>query len=124
MVLFYRNSILASVISVLSCALSAGGLMLCFSGDLGLGIPFILLGLPGVLGARILNDNKEFKKWWENTVGPELAQEVSQSREAAIALYNQNPQRRTIRKIAELNPEAAAHIEQRIKELMAQRRSR
>lgn len=121
MILFYRTSIVATVISILGCASVAGGAMLLLMDGDWLGIVFVLLGLPGILGGRIIHLNKTYDKWWTENVDSELEAELAQSREKCIEVYNLNPQRRAIKKISQLNPEAGAHIQERIKQLMAKR---
>ncbi len=124
MVFFYRTSLIATVISILGCASTAGGAMLLFlSGD-WLGIVFVLLGIPGIIGGRIIHLNKTYEKWWAENVDSEQEQEIAQSREKCIEVYNKNPQRRAIKKISQLNPEAGAHIQERIKQLIAKRYGR
>ena len=124
MIWFYKNSIVATVISILGCASAAGGLMLLVLANDWLGIVFILLGAVGVLAARVIHVNKNYDKWWSENVDSQRQEEIKQSREAAIAVYNENPRRRAIKKISELNPEAGAHIQERINQLMAQRAGR
>ena len=121
MILFYRTSVVATVISILGCASGAGGFMLLLLDGDWLGILFLLLGLAGVIGGRVIHLNKTYDKWWSENVDSEQEAELAQSREKCIEVYNLNPQRRAIKKISQLNPEAGAHIQERIKQLMAKR---
>jgi len=122
MILFYRTSLIATVISILGCASAAGGVMLLFLDGDWLGIVFLLLGLVGVIAGRVIHLNKTYDKWWSENVDSELEKEIAQSQEKCIEIYNRNPQRRAIKKISQLNPEAGAHIQERINQLMVQRR--
>lgn len=121
MVLFYRHSIPATIISILGVACAAGGAMLLvMDGDL-LGIVFLLIGFPAVVLARKINMKKEYALWWKEHVDSQREEEIRQSQEAAIAVYNENPQHQAILHISQLNPEAGAHIQERINQLKAQR---
>lgn len=110
MILWYRNSFLASVVSIFGCVLFLGGIAIISEGDVGAGIVTIVLSIPLLLWAKKISNDKAFKKWWkqitDNNLEPQIAQNVS----TAIAIYNKNPQKRTLDKIAQLNPAAAEQI--------------
>ncbi len=110
MVLFYKNSFLASVVSILGCILVVAGIVTIQDGDTGAGIGMIVLSLPFLIGGRIISNNKAFKKWWKQVKDANLEPQIAQDVNTAIAVYNKNPQSRTLKMIETLNPAAAEQI--------------
>lgn len=115
MILYYKNSFLASVVSILGCIFVVCGIMMLTEGDVAESIPLIILGLPFLIGGRIISDNKAFKKWWKQVEDANLEPQIAQDLNTAVAVYNKNPQNRTLKKIESVNPAAAEHIRQSIK---------
>ena len=113
MVLWYKNSFLASVVSIFGCILVMGGIMGAVDGDLSL-LAMIIPGVALVILGSSISDNKSFKKWWKQVEGNNLEPVIARDLNTAIAIYNKNPQKRTIQKIAALNPSFAQYIEQNI----------
>jgi ATP phosphoribosyltransferase regulatory subunit len=60
------------------------------------------------------SDNKAFKKWWKQITDANLEPEIAKSTYIAMEIYNKNPQKRTLDKIAQLNPSAAEMIQQQL----------
>lgn len=110
MILFYKNSFLASVVSILGCILVVAGIVAIQDGDTGAGIGMIVLALPFLISGRIISNNKSFKKWWKQVKDANLEPQIAQDVNTAIAVYNKNPQGRTLKKIEQLNPAAAEQI--------------
>lgn len=109
MILWYRNSFWASVVSMIGCAFAISGIGLFTTEPAG-AVVFIVVGvILAILGKRI-SDNKAFKVWWKQVVDANLIPEIVKSSQTAVAVYNKNPQERTLKKIAELNPSAAQYI--------------
>lgn len=113
MFLWYRNSFLASVVSIFGCGLIMVAIM-----GLVEGAPAALVcAIPGVAlavwGKKISGD-KSFKKWWKQIQDNNLEPVIARDLNTAIAIYQKNPQPRTINKIATLNPSFAQHIQQNI----------
>ena len=75
------------------------------------GIPWFILSIPLVVLAKIISNRKAFRKWWKQVEKANLVPEIVKSSQAALDVYKKNPQKRTLKKIAVLNPEAAAMIE-------------
>ena len=86
------------------------GIMAIQDGDTGTGIGVIVLSLPLLIGGRIISNNKSFKKWWKQVEDANLAPQIAQDINTAVAVYNKNPQSRTLKKIQQLNPAAAEQI--------------
>lgn len=114
MVLFYKNSFVASVLSILGSILVMCGIMMFPEGEIFGGIVLILVGAALIFWGKNVSANKSFKKWWQQVVDANLVPEIARSTQTAIAIYNKNPQKRTLQKIAELNPAAASQIEQQL----------
>ena len=113
MVFWYKNSFLASVVSIFGCALIMVGISGVIDGEMG-GIFGILVGLALAVWGRMISEDKAFKKWWKQVEDNNLEPVIAKDLNTAISVYQKNPQQRTIAKIATLNPEFAKYIEQNI----------
>jgi len=113
MIFWYKNSFLASFVSILGCAMVMGGIA-SFGDDIAAAVVLILIGVAFAIWGRVISDNKAFKKWWKQVEDNNLEEVIAKDLNAAIAVYQKNPQRRTIKKIAALNPAFAEHIQQSI----------
>lgn len=111
MIIWYKNSFLASVVSIFGCVFVITAISGCLEGEYAA----LLLAIPGIallIWARKISHDKEFKKWWQQIIDNNLQPQIATSVQTALAIYNKNPQERTLKKIAELNPAAAQHIRQ------------
>ena len=113
MIFWYKNSFLASVVSIFGCAMVAAGIA-SFAEDAMVAVVLILIGLVFAIWGKLISDNKAFKKWWKQVEDNNLTSAVATDLNTAIAVYQKNPQKRTIKKIAALNPSFAEHIQQSI----------
>ena len=113
MILYYKNSFLASVVSILGCVFIITGVVGIVEGEAG-GIVAMIPGVALAIWGRIISDNKAFKKWWKQVEDKNLEPVIARDLETAIAVYNKNPQNRTIKKIETLNPAFAEHIRKSI----------
>ena len=112
MIRWYKNSFLASVVSILGCTLILAGIMIVVEEEeLAGGIMLAIVGLALAIWGKNISENKAFKKWWQQVIDNNLEGKIAQSESVAIEIYNKNPQKRTLKKIAALNPGAAASIE-------------
>ena len=109
MIRWYKNSFLASVVSIIGCLIILGGIA-SFSESIGGAIALIIAGLALAVWGKNISDNKAFKTWWQQVVDAGLVPQIAQNTATAIAIYNKNPQHRTLNKIRELNPAAAQQI--------------
>lgn len=109
MILYYKNSFIASMISIIGCAMIIAGFADGFQ------IVPILCGIPCLIGGKLYSnwvaDRKAFKKWWKQIKDANLEPRIAESEELALEIYRKNPERRTLEKIRALNPTAAALIE-------------
>lgn len=113
MVFWYKNSFLASVVSVFGCALVIAGIG-SFQNDVALALGCIPVGVVLALWGKQISDNKAFKKWWKQVEDNNLESVIARDLNTAITIYRKNPQKRTIKKIAALNPSYAEYIRQNI----------
>lgn len=111
MIFYYRNSFLASMVSIFGCVFAMAGVMALLEGEILVGLGGIALGMPFLIWAKTISENKAFKKWWKQITDNNLEPEIAKSAETAMAIYQKNPQQRTIEAIRKLNPEAAAWIQ-------------
>lgn len=109
--LYYKNSILASIVSTIGICLVFLGATFIFE-IAALGIVFLLLGILLMLAAKNLSERKAFLTWWKQITDKKLEPRIREDVEFAILVYYKNPQKRTLRKIAKLNPEAAKLIKE------------
>ena len=110
MIRWYKNSFLASLVSIIGCLLILGGIA-TFSESIGAAILIIVIGLALAVWGKIISDNKAFKTWWKQVVDAGLVPQIAVNTATALAVYNKNPQKRTLQKIRELNPTAAQQIQ-------------
>ena len=109
MIRWYKNSFLASLVSIIGCLIILGGIAM-FSDSIGGAIAMIVVGLALAVWGKIISDAKAFKTWWKQVADAGLVPQIAQNTATAIAVYNKNPQKRTLEKIRELNPVAAQQI--------------
>ena len=107
---WYKNSFWASVVSILGCAMIVAGIG-SFAANIAVAIVMIVLGFAMAVWGKNISDNKAFKVWWQQVVDKGLVPQIAQNTATAIAIYNKNPQNRTLQKIRELNPAAAQQIQ-------------
>ncbi len=109
MVLYYRKSFIASMISIVGCTLIIMGFADGFQ------IVPILCGIPFLIGGKLYSNwvagRKAFNRWWKQVKDANLEPRIAESTELAFEIYQRNPEKRTLEKIRTLNPEAAARIE-------------
>lgn len=117
---YYKNSFLASVISIISCFLGMFGsamLAICFLSRDFSDLPEILLTLAIALGggaiASSISKNKSNTQWWqEQIIQKNLEGEIKNSVDFCFQVYNANPNAWTLQQIENRNPAAAAKIRQ------------
>ncbi|MBE6941970.1 MAG: hypothetical protein E7455_06810 [Ruminococcaceae bacterium] len=113
MIFWYKNSFLASVLSIFGCAMAMAGIV-SFSEDAELAVILLVIGVVFAIWGKQISNNKAFKKWWKQIEDNNLETAIAQDLNTAVATYQKNPQQRTIKKIAALNPAFAEHIRKNI----------
>lgn len=110
MIIYYKNSLLASIVSILGCAFAFAGIAAIIEEEIAGGICIIIIAIPFIIWGKIISKNKAFKQWWKQIVYAGLAPQIAQDINTAVEVYNKYPDKRTLKKIAELNPAAAERI--------------
>ena len=113
MVIWYKNSFLASVVSIIGGIMFFGGIA-TFASNVAGAIAMMAVGVVLMIWGKRISDNKAFKKWWKQVEDNNLESAIAQNLNTAITIYQKNPQKRTIKKIEELNPQFATYITENI----------
>ena len=67
MFIYYKNSFLASLVSIFACGLIAMGVMFFVDAMILEGLAMLAVGIPLFLLGRHISQNKAFKKWWRQS---------------------------------------------------------
>lgn len=110
MILFYKNSFLASVLSILGCIciLVVAVDFSYYSADVI--VPAITAGIALLICGKLVSNEKVFKTWWKKVRAAGLEEQIKTDASVARMVYEKYPKKRTLKEIAKLNPEAAAQI--------------
>lgn len=112
----YKKSALATLVSFCTVFFYAFALVALFSMQWVVLIICILGGIGTTAWAESINDKKIFKLWIKDLEQKGLRDIVVSSTEQAIALYNANPSKLTLKYIEKNNPYAGSIITLRIAE--------
>lgn len=112
---FYRNSILANIISLFGSAWSLAGVCVAISEDVVAGIILAVVGVSCLFWANLINERAVFKKWIKKLKKEGVVEQLSTSDEMCIAVYNANPCKKTIKYIRKYNPTVAERLLNEIK---------
>ena len=113
MFLYYKNSFLASVLSILGCIMLVACVMMFEDYEITeLILPF-LIGIALNVAGKMVSMEKSFKKWWKSVKEAGYEEQIKQSFEAAQLVYSKYPKKRTLKEIEKLNPAAAALLAQK-----------
>ena len=99
MIRWYKNSFLASVVSIVGCCAIMYGIFRFVNDQFEEGILFAIVGLVLAFFGKWISENKAFKVWWKQVSNANLIPQIAQDVSAAIAVYNKNPQKRTLKKL-------------------------
>ena len=112
MILYYKNSFLASVVSILGCICILCVVLEFDSYELSESIPAIIIGVALLIWGKVISNNKAFKKWWKQVEDAGLEEPLKTDIGLAQSIYSKNPIKATLKKIESLNPAAAEVIRQ------------
>lgn len=116
MIFWYRNSFLASVVSIFGCVIAVGGISYIVDGNGVLaGVVMFVVGIVLAAIGKQISEDKSNKKWLKELQSKGLDGQVRASAEAANQLYNANPCDFTLKYIQSVNPAAAQQIAARTK---------
>ncbi|MBO5837995.1 MAG: hypothetical protein J6Q92_08960 [Oscillospiraceae bacterium] len=110
MILFYKNSFLASVVSIFGCICIMVILMDIDNYHMDVIVPVIAMGIACLVGGKMISVNKSFKTWWKQLEKAGIVEQIKTDTSIAVAVYNKNPKKATLNKIEKLNPAAAETI--------------
>ena len=110
MILFYKNSVLASIVSVLGCIVLA--VMFADASyyeayEIAL---MVIVGGGLLVGGKLISMEKSFKTWWKQVKEMGLEEQLKTDVQLAQTIYSKNPKKRTLKEIAKFNPAAAEMI--------------
>lgn len=117
----YKNSILATIISLFSRMFAMGGVFMAviglMDGEFGMvgagAVMFVIFGIGGTALAEAINSRKTNVKLWKEVIRKQgWEAQIPNSVDVCFQVYNANPNPWTLGKIEKLNPAAAAQIRQ------------
>lgn len=109
----YKNSILASIISILGYICCMFGIvMMIQEKEFVAGILLILIGFGFICWAAQISENKRFKQWKKKISTPDVIAAIQNDIAFAVKVYNAYPSKKTLAYIRSLNPGAADRISQ------------
>ena len=111
MLIYYKNSFWASVVSLFSCGLIMLGIMFFFDVMILEGLAMLAMGVPLFLLGRHISQKKAFKKWWQELEKKGVIAEAMRSQDVALAIYKKDPRKWTLEAIRKIDPMAALAIE-------------
>ena len=106
----YKNSFLASMISLFGSGFIFGGLYMITSGELGGAIAMIVVGLICVFGASAISNNKAFKAWVKGLKEKGILDQLATSDALCKQVYQANPKKQTIKLIEKYNTRVADEL--------------
>lgn len=121
MIIWYKNSFLASLVSIFGCVFVICSISIIFSGEVLIGIVLILIGVGLLMAASDISDNKQFKKWLKEAQENNIDDVIRSSVADAARMYNLAPGKAMLKYIRGINPEAADAIQ---KDLDAQKKKK
>lgn len=122
-VTLYKNSIIASVLSLAGTILALGGVVSLVSSEPAGGIVLILLGVAMMLWASSISERKAFRTWLKAAKEKaDIDGMIRASESSAITVYNLRPGKSMLRYICGINHEAGAQIKKRIQETKASKK--
>ena len=116
-IITYKNSVLASVLSIFGTAMIFGGIV-GITSDISITLTLVPVGGAVMYWAHQIAEKKQFKLWIKGLEEKGIIQQLSENAGLCFALYQANPHKRTIAFIAKHNPNAAEEI----KEIRAQQK--
>lgn len=106
---WYRNSFLASLISIFGCVMVGAGIMGAFEGSPE-ALVIVPFGALFMIWAKSISEGKAFQTWVKTLTEKGIDAQVRSNMQVAVKVYNANPGKRTQQWVASLNPEAGKWI--------------
>lgn len=114
MIIWYRNSFLATLVSICGCGMAITGITILLSGVIPAGIVLMAIGAGLVMIASDISDNKQFKKWLKQAQEKNIDDVIRSSVAGAVQVYNLAPGKPMLKYIRGINPEAADAIQKNL----------
>ena len=114
MIRYYKNSLLASIVSIFGCSMILAGIVIFAEGEPSGGAAIVVFGFVMALWGKRISNNKAFKQWWKQIQEQNLEPVIAKDLNTAIAIYQKHPKPETLNKIAALNPTFAQYIRENI----------
>ena len=105
----YRNSFLASLVSIIGSAVAATGIASALGGEPA-GLIAVPVGIAFFCLAGSISEGKEFKKWQKLVRSKGIEDAMRTDAALAVSVYRTNPGERALSYITALNPGAGAYI--------------
>lgn len=110
----YKNSILASIISIFSYLIMLGGIMIAFDGEILGGILLFVAGVGVAALAAWVSQQASFRKWIKKLKKDGIIDRARTDGNLAVQIYNANPKPQTLKYLRSVNPAAAEHIARQV----------
>lgn len=106
---WYRNSFLASVVSIIGCCMVGMSIMAAFEGEPS-ALVLVPFGVVFMIWAKSISEGKAFNKWVQELTAKGIDTQMRSNMQLAVKVYNANPGKRTQQWVASINPEAGKWI--------------
>ena len=110
----YKNSVLASLVSIVGSLSVLAGIALALGGAIFGGIFMALLGFGCAALASIISSRVQFRKWIKEMEKNGVIAQAKGNAVLAIKIFDANPTKQTLAYIRKLNPTAAGYIDQHL----------
>ena len=107
---YYKNSVLASLVSIFGCAFIYIGAMGCLQEHEPAALALVPIGLLPFYAASKISEHKAFRKWRKTLREKGVEEQMRSDLPLAVSVYNSNPGKSTQKYIATLNPAAGQYI--------------
>ncbi len=110
-IIFYKNSIITSIISIFGCIFIICGVVVSVSGGFLYGIPMALIGWGMMAAARKISENKALKQLIKNFKENGIEDIMRQSTDICLEVYKENRfDKKVTDYIISVNPQATSVI--------------
>ena len=110
----YRNSILASIISIVGTICLVAGVCLVFEETIT-GIVMAIFGGVFMLWAHCISENKAFRRWKKQLKTDGIIDMMPSSNDICMRVYYSNPCKKTIKFIGKYNSSVADELKSQMR---------
>lgn len=105
----YKNSILATIVSIMGTAFALGGVYMIIEGDTE-AIPLVIIGVALMFGASAISKNKVFKTWVKGLKEKGILEQLPTNDALCRQVYQANPGKKTLALLEKYNPRMADEL--------------